>query len=190
MIAELKKKMPEGLVANKVEPDVSTNTNQAAEVEGGMEVVRELVSRGTDGSVYHGMAKVRVDGLRVVKEGGGLKATKEDLGRPGEFGWQREVVRHPQGGHVTGVHYVTPPHPATGVRRRLKRMKEIAAYLATADTPQLSLANFVLNSRAVGLAFEVERRPITPGTARSQYAQFMRALGGGRMEDGPGESKS
>ena len=148
------------------------------------EVGRELVSRGKDGAVYHGMTKVRMDGLRVVREGDGLKATKEDLGRPGEFGWQREVVRHPQGGHVTGVHYVTPPDPATGERRRFNRMRQIAAYLATAGTPQLSLANFVLNTRALGLAFEVERRPIHPGTIKSQYVEFMRDLGGGRMEDG------
>ena len=193
MIAELRARLPESAVASKVEDQgsivkvekVAIDTDTGMILGGSMgRVGAGQVARGSASLASQGKDRVRENCPGVATEGNGLKGSKEDLGRPGEFGWQREVVRHPQGGHVTGVHYLTPPHPATGERRRFKRMKEIAAYLATAGTPQLSLNNFVLSSRALGLAFEVERQPIHPGSTTSPFAQWIRRIGDGKIEDG------
>ena len=109
---------------------------------------------------------------------------KKDLGKPGEFGWAREVVRSQVGGHVTAVNYLTPPHPLTGARSRVKRLKDIEAHLTTSCTNGLTASNFVFTDKVLGLPLEVERRAITPGTNKSPYSRFVRELEGAELVDG------
>lgn len=126
------------------------------------------------------------------------KGGKGDLGKPGLFGWQREVVYE---GHtrfevytisitflqtaspcppivprsITGIHYLTPPHPDTGLRRRCKNNSQILDFLAISGNSHLNLDNFQLNRKELGLGqdFEVCRKAFTPGPTNSSiYVQF------------------
>ena len=61
--------------------------------------------------------------------GCGLVEGKEELDKPGKFGWIREVITHFTKSHITGVKYITPPHPISGIRKRVSTRKEIMEVL-------------------------------------------------------------
>ena len=112
-----------------------------------------------------------------VKEVGprpGLRQGKGDLGRPGLFGWQREVVYAEHTRSVTGIHYITPPHPVTGLRRRCEGNAQIQAFLDISGHTGLTLDNFnvVRKELDLGKDFEVCRKGINPSTTFSIYSQF------------------
>ena len=98
-------------------------------------------------------------------EGSGLWEGKKDLDKPGEFGWIREVVTHQAGGHITGTGYITPPHPVTKARRRIKTRKDIMKYLESVGNKELYFRNFNLSNRFLGLkpGYEVVRTSMTAG---------------------------
>ena len=80
--------------------------------------------------------------------------------------------------------YLTPPHPLTGARSRVKRLKDIEAHLTTSCTNGLTASNFVFTDKVLGLPLEVERRAITTGTTKSTYSRFVRELEGAELVDG------
>ena len=89
-------------------------------------------------------------------EASGLLEGKKDLDKPGKFGWLREVVTHHTKGHITCSSYITPPHPVTGARRRVKTRKDIMKYLESSGNKELSFRNFNLTARILGLKPELE----------------------------------
>ena len=115
----------------------------------------------------------------------GVRQGKKDLDKPGMMGWLREVVTHNIKGHVTSACYITPPHPVTGVRKRLNRQKDIVNYLEMSGNKELTFRNFNLNSRFLGLKpeFEMLRTSMTSGSTgkkpqRSMFAEYYRDLPG------------
>ena len=100
--------------------------------------------------------------------GCGLVEGKEELDKPGRFGWIREVVTHFTKSHITGVKYITPPHPITGIRKRVSTKKEIMEILEMHGTAggKLSFRNFNFNTRVLNLSpeFEVIRRSMARGS--------------------------
>ena len=114
--------------------------------------------------------------------GCGLVEGKEELDKPGKFGWIREVVTHFTKSHITGVKYITPPHPITGIRKRVATKKEIMEVLemhGTADG-KLSFRNFNFNTRVLNLSpdFEVIRRSMARGSnlVEPQFAKYCKEL--------------
>ena len=82
---------------------------------------------------------------------GGRQQYKRNLERPGQFGWLREVVENQSEGHVSKVNYLTPPHPADGNRKRLKRMMDVETFLKAQDIKGLSPDNFNFGRRRLDL---------------------------------------
>ena len=115
--------------------------------------------------------------------GCGLVEGKEELDKPGKFGWLREVVTHFTKSHITGVKYITPPHPISGIRKRVSTRKEVMEVLemsGAAAGGELSLRNFNFNTRLLGLSpeFEVVRRSMVRGSnmVESQFDKYCREL--------------
>jgi len=113
----------------------------------------------------------------------GVRQGKKDLDKPGKMGWLREVVTHNIKGHVTSACYITPPHPVTGIRKRLKKQKDIVNYLEMSGNKELTFRNFNLNSRFLGLKpeFELVRTSLASGSAgispkQSLFAEYYRDL--------------
>ena len=117
-------------------------------------------------------------------EAAGLMEGKKDLDKPGEFGWLRETVTHHARGHVTSTNYITPPHPVTKARRRVKTRREIMKYLESSGNKELSFRNFNLSNRFLGLkpGFEVVRTSMSTGKndevpqKRARFAEYFKWL--------------
>ena len=103
--------------------------------------------------------------LEKELEAAGLMEGKKDLDKPGEFGWLRETVTHHAKGHITSTNYITPPHPVTKARRRIKTRKEIMKYLESSGNKELTFRNFNLGNRLLDLkpGFEVVRTSMSSG---------------------------
>ena len=113
----------------------------------------------------------------------GVRQGKKELDKPGKLGWLREVVTHQSKGHVTAAYYVSPPHPVTGARKRLKKRKDIVDFLEASGNKDLSFRNFNLNSRFLGLKpeFEMLRTSMASGSKgmgpqKSMFAEYFRDL--------------
>ena len=85
------------------------------------------------------------------KSTGGRWQYKRNLERPGQLGWLREVVENQSEGHVSKVNYLTPPHPADGSRKRLKRLMDVETFLKARDIRGLSPDNFNFGRRRLDL---------------------------------------
>ena len=83
---------------------------------------------------------------------------------------------------MTGVHYITPPHPITGLRRRCDINPKIQAFLDISGNTDLALDNFNLARKELGLGkdFEVCRKAMCPGPSASIYSQFFKEVEGSR----------
>ena len=124
---------------------------------------------------------LRSEEKREVLLGCGLVEAKEELDKPGRYGWIREVVTHFSKSHITGVKYITPSHPITRTRRRVSTRKEIMEYLKTSGTAgELSYRNFNFNTRFLGLSpeYEVIRRSMARGSnmVEPQFAKYCKEL--------------
>ena len=115
--------------------------------------------------------------------GCGLVEGKEELDKPGKFGWIREVITHFTKSHITGVKYITPPHPISGIRKRVSTRKEIMEVLemsGAAAGGELSFRNFNFSARVLGLGpeFEVVRRSMARGSnvVEPQFAKYCKEL--------------
>ena len=115
--------------------------------------------------------------------GCGLVEGKEELDKPGKFGWIREVITHFTKSHITGVKYITPPHPISGIRKRVSTRKEIMEVLemsGAAAGGELSFRNFTFSARVLGLGpeFEVVRRSMARGSnvVEPQFAKYCKEL--------------
>ena len=87
-------------------------------------------------------------------------------------------MTHQSKGHVTAAYYVSPPHPVTGARKRLKKRKDIVDFLEASGNKDLSFRNFNLNSRFLGLKpeFEMLRTSMVNGPQKSMFAEYFRDL--------------
>jgi hypothetical protein len=114
----------------------------------------------------------------------GLKdfRTKEDLDKPGRLGWQREVrwkETEAGGRKITGVFYIPPPHPATGLRKKMNSRKKISDFLDSVGSNTLHLNNFNLNRVLLGLGepMEISRKVfMLPQKTKSIYKEFFEEL--------------
>ena len=130
----------------------------------------------------------RVNDARLEREleAAGLLEGKKDLDKPGEFGWIREAVTHHAEGHITSTKYITPPHPVTKARRRIKTRKDIMQYLESSGNKELSFRNFNLSNRCLGLkpGYEVVRTSMSSGNdkqdngpqKRARFAEYIKWL--------------
>ena len=84
-------------------------------------------------------------GLKGLGVQGGRWQYKRNLER------LREVVENQSEGHVSKVNYLTPPHPADGNRKRLKRMMDVETFLKAQDIKGLSPDNFNFGRRRLDL---------------------------------------
>ena len=116
-------------------------------------------------------------------EASGLWEGKKDLDKPGEFGWIREVVTHHADGHITATNYITPPHPVTKARRRIKTRKDTMKYLESVGNKELSFRNFNLSNRFLGLkhGYEVVRTSMSAGNDKRpqkgvRFAEYFKWL--------------
>jgi len=159
----------------------SINNQGTSSVETSMAVVESRDKMASMASQVLATTLVPAKALGQVK-GANLESAKQpskggkgDLGKPGLFGWQREVVYEGHTRSITGIHYLTPPHPDTGLRRRCKNNSQILDFLAISGNSHLNLDNFQLNRKELGLGqdFEVCRKAFTPGPTNSSiYVQF------------------
>ena len=151
---------------------------------------------GSSREGYKGTESTLVNVKREVKEqlvtdpdlekelhASGVRQGKRELDKPGKLGWLREVVTHQSKGHVTAACYVSPPHPVTGARKRLKSQKDIVDFLEASGNKDLSFRNFNLNCRLLGLKpeFEMLRTSMASGSKsmgpqKSLYAEYFRDL--------------
>ena len=121
-----------------------------------------------------GSLKVKNDSrLERELEASGLLEGKKDLDKPGKLGWVREVVTHHAQGHVTSANYITPPHPVTGARRRVKTRTEIMKCLESSGNKELSFRNFNLCNRFLGLkpGSEIVRTSMSAGRFEKRTPQ-------------------
>jgi len=163
-----------GETAAEWEQDVNITASQMVEVKMKDESGEETTANSK-------MMKKEADTFGqeiVVGPNFGLRKVKGDLGKPGLYGWQREVVYDEHTRSVTGVHYVTPPHPVTGLRRRCDINPKIQAFLDISGNSDLALDNFNLARKELGLGkdFEVCRKALGPGPTSSIYLQFFKEV--------------
>ena len=108
---------------------------------------------------------------------GGRWQYKRNLERPGQLGWLREVVENQSEGFVSKVNYLTPPHPADGNRKRLKRMMDVETFLKVQDIRGLSPDNFNFGRRRLDLDPKYETICATKAskgsTARKHHPQHL-----------------
>ena len=170
-------------------------SNLAAQILGGsckgcrqnepspVNVKKEVLERG-DGDF-----KVTDPEMERGLECSGIRQGKKDLDKPGKLGWVREVVTHRTKGHVTCAYYITPPHPVTGARKRLRRQQDIEDYLEASGNRELSFRNFNVNARFLALKpeFEVLRPSMASGLPETAQQSPLFA---GYFRELPGDSTS
>ena len=149
---------------------------------------RESYDKGTESNLAN--VKSEVEGRPVTDQdlereldASGVRQGKKDLDKPGAVGWLREVVLTKKG-YVVSANYVTPPHPVTGARKRLKRQKDIVNFLEATGNKDLSFRNFNLNQRIIGLKPEFEMIR-TSMSSRSTDTTPQRSLFAGYFRDLP-----
>ena len=80
---------------------------------------------------------------------------------------------------ITGVFYIPPPHPNTGLRKRLNRYKKISEYLAHIGCTTLGPKNFKLSMGLLGLGEPLEKSSkvfMLPQKSKSIYKEFFEEL--------------
>ena len=177
------------LCTHKMEPPVKVEAEESTAVLVSSHADQILAGSGREGPQRLESALVNVkrevNGQLVTDpdlerelDAAGIRQGKKELDKPGKLGWLREVVTHQIKGHVTAAYYVTPPHPVTGARKRMKKQKDIVNFLEETGNKDLSFRNFNLNSRFLGLKpeFEMLRTSTVSAPQKPMFAEYFRDL--------------